>query len=426
MELRLDRLLGALRDRPGEVLGAIDRDPMLLKKESGGLVLANASQLLFTPQEQHQLFAKGIVYRRDPYRLVSLPLIKIYNIGERDVTVADLAGLAGEEGVRLRFLRKIDGSLVQAFRADGRVWLTTRGMIEGAKLRRGDAAEESRTEFDYLGEARHLAGRDLPRLLDDPAALDGRTLVFELIHPAARNITNYGDRTALILLAAFDHGRFAYLPYPELAEIAARYGFPVVDALSPAGATFGEQIDALLAALAGTDQEGAVVNFERAGEVIYRVKVKTPDYLRLLRLMAECTYDRTAALVDAHPEWAGWPDLEAHLKAQGRENSPEELLTIYREYYEQHAAYLADCDRLRSWAEVTCRGVEARLGGRSGDAAAFRKAFAAVAVGLPYSGLVFAAFDGRLTLDRVRKIVRTPAEARSALATVQAEHLRRI
>ncbi len=420
MELRLDRLLAALRDRPEEVLGAIDRDPMLLKKESGGLVLANASQLLFTPQEEHQLFAKGIVYRRDPYRLVSLPLIKIYNIGERDVTVAELAGLAGEEGMRLRFLRKIDGSLVQAFRADGRVWLTTRGVIEGAKLRRGDAANEGRTEFDYLGAARRLAERDLPRLLSDPAALDGRTLIFELIHPGARNITNYGDRTALVLLAAFDHRRFAYLTYPEVAEIAARHGFPVVDALSPAGATFGEQIDGMMAALAGTDQEGAVVNFERGGEVIYRVKVKTPDYLRLLRLMAECTYDRTAELMDAHPQWAGWPDFEAHLKAQGRENSPEELLAAYRGYYEQFTAYLADCEQLRAWAEQTCRGLEARLGGRSADAAAFRKAFAGVAVGLPYPGLVFAAFDGRLTLDRVRKILRTPAEARTALAAVRA------
>ncbi len=153
--------------------------------------------------------------------------------------------------------------------------------------------------------------------------------------------------------------------------------------------------------------------------MIYRVKVKTPDYLRMLRLMIECTYTGTAEMVDAHPEWAGWPDLEAHLKALGREDAPEELLAAYREYYEEHAAYLADCERLRAWAEETCRGLKARLGGPAADAPAFRKAFAAVAVGLPYPGLVFAALDGRLTLDRVRKIIRTPAEARTALAAVR-------
>ena len=419
MELRLDRLLAALRDHTEEVLAAIDGDALLLKKESGGLVIANPKKGLYTPLQEHHLYAKGIVYRRDPYRLVSLPLIKIYNIGEHDVGVPQLAAMAAAEGAGLRFLRKIDGSLVQAFRADGRVWLTTRGMIEGARVRRDDAAEsEDRVEFDYLGEARRLAERDLPRLLDDPAVLDGRTLIFELIHPEARNITNYGDRTDLVLLAAFDHARFAYWAYPELAEFAAAHGLPVVDALAPAGATFGEQVEAVLAALAGTDQEGAVVNFERGGEVIYRVKVKTPDYLRLLRLMAECTYDHTAELVDAHPEWGGWADLEAYLRALGRERSPEELLAVYREFYEQHIAYLADCDRLRAWAEEACRGVEARLGGRSGDERAFRKAFAAVVVGLPHSGLVFAALDGRLTRERVRQVVRSPAEARTALAAV--------
>src|SRR5438105_8506444 len=131
MQLRLDSLLTALRAHPAPILEAIDRDPLLLRRESGDLVLANASQLLYTPQQQHQLYAKGIVYRRDPYRLVSLPLVKIYNLGERDVTAVDLMVLVSEPDVHLHFLRKYDGSLVQVFRADGRVWFTTRGMIEG-------------------------------------------------------------------------------------------------------------------------------------------------------------------------------------------------------------------------------------------------------------------------------------------------------
>ena len=93
MELRLDRLLADLRDHPEAVLAAIDADPLLLKRQSGDLVLANASQALYTPMEQHQLYAKGIVYKRDPYKLVSLPLVKIYNAGERAVT-----GLLGPPG----------------------------------------------------------------------------------------------------------------------------------------------------------------------------------------------------------------------------------------------------------------------------------------------------------------------------------------
>src|SRR5262245_66514602 len=116
MELRLDRLLDHLRHDAAAILAAIDADPLLLKRTCGDLVLANPTKILYTPVEQHQLYAKGIVYRRDPFRLVSLPLVKIYNVGEKDVSTADLTALAAEPGVRAHFLRKLDGSLVQAFR----------------------------------------------------------------------------------------------------------------------------------------------------------------------------------------------------------------------------------------------------------------------------------------------------------------------
>ena len=42
--------------------------------------------------------------------------VKIYNLGERSVSVHDLAGLADEPGgSRLHFLHKLDGTLVQRF-----------------------------------------------------------------------------------------------------------------------------------------------------------------------------------------------------------------------------------------------------------------------------------------------------------------------
>jgi hypothetical protein len=419
MELRLDRLLADLRERPDDVLAAIDADPLLVKRASGGLVLANAGPLLYTPQQQHQLYAKGIVYRREPYRLVSLPLIKVYNVGERDVTVAGLAELAGEPGVRLRFLRKYDGSLVQVFRADGRVWFTTRGMLEGAAGRSDDA--EDRGDFDYLGTARGLAEQCYPALLSAPELLEGRTLLFELIHPAARKVTNYGERADLVLLAAFDQARLAYLDCARVAELGRAHGLTVVDALSPSGATLAEQVDALLASLEGTDEEGSVVCFERGDEVIYRVKVKSPDYLRLMRLMANCTYEATVALVDAHPGVQAWADLEAVLQEQGRERVPEEVLAFYRQHYERFREYLRDLEELRSWAARACDAIDAGLGGvGERGTAAYRKAFAARATNCPLAGLLFAQLDGRLDVARLRKAVRSPEEAREALALARA------
>lgn len=413
MELRLDRLLAKLRDHPVAILEAIDRDPLLLKRESGSLVLANASQALYTPQQEHQLYAKGIVYQRNPYRLVSLPLIKIYNLGERDVTLAELTALMAEPNVHLRFPRKIDGSLIQVFRHDDRVWFTTRGAIEGTSWR---SSREDGDEFDYLGSARRLAVERYPRLLDDAELLAERTLIFELIHPLAKKVTNYGERADLILLASLDRHRLAYAPYPQVVALAERYGLTVVDALAPSGSTPAEQIDSLLNSLAGTDQEGSVLHFENDAEVIYRVKVKSPDYLRLMRIMAECTYDNLVAVMDANPHLQSWQDVETVLRARGRDEMPEEILILYRPHYERFAAYLADCDRLRQWATQTHAELDRQLGGRAGkDLKTYRKSYAARATAFPHANLLFAALDGRLDRQRMRRLIRDPDEARQAL-----------
>lgn len=415
MRLRLDHLLADLREHPADVLAAIDHDPLLTRRESGGLVLANASHELYTPQHEHQLFAKGIVYRRAPYRLVSLPLVKIYNVGERDVTVGELTALAAEPEVSLRFLRKLDGSLIQVFHADGRVWFTTRGMIEGAVSRRDADNSEARQEFNYLATARRLTETQLPRLFADASELlAGRTLVFEFIHPEARVVTNYGDRAELILLTCFDHRRIAYLEYPEVQRLGARYGLPTVDALSPAGATLDEQIGALLASLAGTDQEGSVLTFERHGEVIYRVKVKSPDYLQLMRLMSRCTYEATVAMLEEQ-RLTTWPQLEAYLREQGRERVPEEVLAFYKEHFDRHADYLAARDRVLDWARRMYAEIVTQLGACE-DAKAYRKNYAALASQRPHSGLLFAALDGQLDGARVRRVFREPQEALQALA----------
>lgn len=417
MELRIDRLLSKLRGNAAAILDAIDRDPMLLKRPSGPLVLANASQALYTPQQEHQLFAKGIVYRRDPYRLVSLPLVKIYNLGERDVTVADLANLTAEPNVRLRYLRKIDGSLIQVFHHEGRIWFTTRGAIEGASSRPGRDNGEDTSDFDYLGTARRLAAERYPRLLEDARWLDGRTLIFELIHPLAKKVTDYGERSDLILLGCFDMRRLSYSTYPEVVALAAEHGLTVVDALSPRGETLVEQIDDLLASLAGTDQEGYVLQFEDAREVIYRVKVKSPDYLRLMRALAECTYENLVAFMDENLRLKSWTDVEAFLRARGREAVPEEVLPFYRPHYERFAAYLADCERLCQWAMQTHDELDRQLGGRQNqDAAAYRKSFAALATRYRPAALLFAALDGRLDRQRLRRLIRDPKQARQILS----------
>jgi hypothetical protein len=424
MNLRLDHLLETLRSRGPEILAAIDADPLLVRRRAGPLVLANAGPVLFTPQEPHQLFAKGIVYRRDPFEVVSLPLVKIYNLGEKSVSAAHLAGLAAEGPSRLHFLRKFDGTLVQRFQFDGRVYFTTRGMIEGGLtlgVQDEDAPQRARC-FDFLGTARKLAARLYPVLCEPRPEFDGLTLVFEFLHPETRVITDYGDRQDLVLLACFDRHDWRYRTYREVRELAAAHGLTPVDEFTPAGATLGEQIDSLLASVAGTDQEGTVITIEHGHRVVYRVKVKSPDYLRVLKLVVTCTYARTAEMLDAQPALACWADFEAHLRGLGRESVPEEVLGFYREHYETHALYRADCERLRLWGQQTAERLLAEARAEAGEPPVprlLRKCFASRAVKYPLKALLFAAFDGELNAATVRQIAGTPAAAREAVAKIE-------
>jgi hypothetical protein len=416
MNLRLDHLLADLRANGEAILRAIDADPLLVKRQSGDLVLANAGPALFTPQLPHQLYAKGVVYRRAPFELVSLPLVKIYNLGEKDVSAADLAGIAGE-GARLHFLRKLDGTLLQRFQHAGRVYLTTRGMIEGGPCYGSfdEDAPARASNFDFLGTARRIAAEKYPALLEPRAELEGVTLVFEFIHPETRVITNYGTREDLVLLACFDRSAYRYRTFDELRELAHAHALAHVDELAPKGDTLGAQIESLIGSFAGTDEEGTVITIEHGHEIVYRVKVKSPDYLRVLKLVVTCTYDRVVEMVDAHPEWRAWADMEAHLLSLGRESVPEEVLGFYREHYDAFAAYRADCAVLLARAsELAARAkAEAEADAGSSDARAVRKCFAARVAGLPLKPLLFAAFDDRLSEATVRAFARTPDEARA-------------
>ena len=411
MELRIDRLLARLKHEPEQLLAAIDADPLLLKREIDGLVLANATKELFTPREEHHLFAKGVVFARNPYRLVSLPLLKIYNLGERNVTVADLAGLAAE-GARVSFLRKFDGSMIQRFQHDGRVCFTTRGMIDGVSLPKGDFDNH----FDYLGAARDIARRQFPRLLEARPEWDGLTFVLELLHPGGRVITDYGAREDLVLIAVFDRREVRYWTVAEVVKLAADNGLSVTELVGVAGEDLQAQIDHMLTGISGTDQEGCVINFETT-EVLYRVKVKTPDYLRLLKLMVYCTYAASVDLLRSLAEFPSWSRFQEILQALGTDKVPEEVLNAYREHYDRYARHRQICGEIQNWASQ--RAGELMIALPAGDDRARRRAFAAAVQSQPLKPLLFSAYDGRLTLAKTEALFDSPEAAIQALATLK-------
>ncbi len=413
MELRVDRLLEHLKENRVAVLQAIDRDPMLLKRTIDGITLANAMKELFTPQETHQLFAKGIVYRRENWELVSLPLIKIYNLGEREVTAHSLASLSEQN--HLRVLTKMDGTMLQRFQANGRVYFTTRGVIEGVRpLTEADDGENA--NFDYVGSARQMARELYPQLLQTPSEWDGLSFVFEFIHPETRVITDYGGMRDLVLIAVFDTREFRYYPYPEMERFADRWSLRVVQPMPTVGKTLTEQIDSLLGLIAGTDHEGGVLVFEDPHRVVYRAKVKGPDYLRLLKLAVRCNYSSTVEMLEAQPNLLSWEEFAEILRNMGSEKVPEELLGMYREHYDAYCQYLQDCATIVEHIKRVCETYRVRL--TETDPRQRRKELAGLIAHERLKGLIFTAYDGKLDVKAVTKIFTTAREVQEVLERI--------
>jgi hypothetical protein len=210
----------------------------------------------------------------------------------------------------------------------------------------------------------------------------------------------------------------AYYTFAEMAELGRRHGLKVVDAFTPAGATLGEQLDQLLSLLAGTDQEGTVLAIEHGPRLVYRVKCKSPDYLRLMKLMVHCTYLATVEMLDSFASLPSWSEFEAFLRTQGTDKVPEEVLGLYKEHYDAFIAYRERCETLMKWAMAKCAEVKGMIV-NSGDARVIRKEFAERVKVLPHSGLLFCALDGRLDLARVRQFASSPQEVDEAVDRIK-------
>lgn len=438
-DLRMDRLFVRLHEHPEEVLGQVHEDPKLLKRQPTEgphqpLILANASKLLFSPEHVHQVYAKGLIYSRDPWRAVSVPYLKMYNYGERQDSFELANELAADPKVRVRFNEKLDGTMIQLFSTarlglgKPQVLVTTRGMMDGAT-----PSDLASGMFDYLGHARAILQAQSPRVLD-PQAIAGLTLLWEFIHPEARIVTDYGERQELVLTGAVDFrdGPGRYIPRDELEQLAADLGAPIADEMKLPGDGLAERLDALREVLAGTDHEGAVLTFEGLDvlgrpAVLHRVKVKGADYLRLMRLFAYCTYDRTRDFLENNPELTSWAKFREFLMRQGSDEVPEEVLSTYRQHFEVWQKYRRVCVELVKVALSVYTGYTESAPRPSRDDApdeyrAWRKAFAAWAGGYGrLSWYFFSLADDRLNVELLHARFRGDHEAaQAALSDLQA------
>lgn len=348
--LDLSVLLSRLREEEALVLGQIDADPLLKKRErADGLVIANAGLALGEPEHEHQLFAKGIVYRRAPrYELISLPLVKMYNHGLRPVSDQTSRELEAAPDVRVVFPEKLDGTMLQLFAWEGQVWLTTRSVLEGT-------SDDEESEFIVIARRilteRHAAMLEASRVAQ-------KSLIFELIHPKTRQVTRYGAQERMVLIAVFDHQTWCYWPQQRVMHFAEEHRLEVAQPILEDDHV-ARGVERLHAQLQADPElpEGSIVCFEREGQLVHRVKVKTRAYLEAFALRQSVSLSTVAAHLWDQPALHDWDSYLAHLRQKNL--SEEEVEAFYRQYFEMfmtwHRAIVARHEALHttyiSWIE---------------------------------------------------------------------------
>lgn len=193
--------------------------------------------------------ARGIILRTDG-TIVARPFAKFFNLHERPETHPD--NLPWNEAVEIR--EKLDGSCgIGYIHPDSGLWqLATPGSME---------SEQAIEGTKILNDARY-------RLEHLPVDC---TPVFEIIYPANRIVVDYNGVRELVLLAIFEHNGVEWHP-SRVDQIASLCGFrrPKRYNIDLRGDIPFED-----------NAEGYVARFESG----LRVKIKSPTYLRIHRLL---------------------------------------------------------------------------------------------------------------------------------------------
>lgn len=448
MNLNILYLLNELSKNTNEILNLIHKDEKITKRYCPvlNLYIANASKELFTPEKQHHLYAKGIIYTINDsnFELISMPLLKIYNFGENQDVKTHVMEMISTNNVESIYLYKADGTCVQRFVYNNKVVLATRGMIE--------TIAETDEQKQYFKWAREIIATKYPNI-DNPDYLKAGTSIFELVGPENQIVTFYPEWDLIMtgyckvgtnhkdffgLLGdlvnnAFKFPLIEYWPHHEVVGYSEKHNFGrPINKLYAFGNTIEEQIQSINKLFSSTDDEGSVIQFEKKDDqgitrVIGRVKAKTDNYRQLLKIMSGCTYEKIAEIIMTDlVKFKYWDRFEDHLKSFGAEKFPEELMQNYKLYFNDFWDHYGRCKLfLEKIAKDTNQiidknkikfsfGYHEELVLDKKSRAEF--ANAKEAIQHPYKGCLFAQLDGTLTMARVLgKILVEPSDSINAL-----------
>lgn len=258
--------------------------------------------------------ARGLIVEHLPgraqtlRRIVANPFPRFANLNEIEET--KLEKLPKE----LYISEKLDGSLVIVWHYEGSWQFSTRGSFTSPQAQ---AAQRWYRQ--------HATG-DPP----DPSC----TYLFEWISPDNRIVVDYGDRRELVLLAVRKNATGEEEPPERLPIIARQMGVPYVR-IHP----MSDSVDDILFGPPDED-EGRVLYSHRP---YLRVKVKSPEYVRLHRLVTQL---RSPATLLAWVRSGEWDAVVSYLPDGIRQELEAQVRSINERYH--------DCmQQAQAWVERT-------------------------------------------------------------------------
>lgn len=236
---------------------------------------------------------RGIIFD-DKGTLLARPFPKFFNMDERPETAAGALPWRDVCSV----WEKVDGSCGILYRPPGgsQARLATPGSMESEQAERGTEILHSQYSL-----------KDLP---------DGVTPIFEIVYPENRIVVDYGDQTFLSLLSVFNFDGTEWSPsaVDDLAKAIGcrrprRYDY------SP---NSGFQIPF------EDNSEGYVIRFGNG----FRVKVKSPEYVKIHSLLSELSYKNILEMVRENQ----YNDVVKQLPEHLRENFDDIYSTINSQF----------------------------------------------------------------------------------------------
>jgi RNA ligase len=212
----------------------------------------------YTPRTQYSrtwneatMQARGLILNESG-EIMQRPFRKFFNLEECESGSLQMgAGLPVEP---FEVTEKMDGSLGILYWSKGIPGIATRGSFTSDQSQR--ATKILHTQYPHT----------FSFLKKD------RTYLFEIIYPENRIVVDYGETEDLVLLAIMDNETGRDLPLENI-------GFPLVKRYD------GISDVSILKAMFRDNAEGFVVRFESG----MRVKVKFAEYVRLHRIITQCS-----------------------------------------------------------------------------------------------------------------------------------------